>query len=112
ALLTGPAIESGDQAAVAAREEDVRVAGIAGDVAALAATHRVEHLIGAAAGSPRTARCGLAGHTRRAVVLLGAADVIRHVRGGDDMVELLGRHRLGRPGLAAVHGHRATAVVA
>ena len=111
-LLTRVAIEPRDQAAVAARIEDVRVARIARDVAALAAAHRVEHLIGASARSPRAALRGLARHAGRAVVLLGAADVIRHVLRRDDVIELRRRHRLSRPGLAAVHRDRGAAVVA
>src|SRR5688500_20245915 len=40
-----------------------------------------------------------------AVVLLRAADVIRHVRGGEDVVELRGREVLVRPALAGVDRH-------
>src|SRR6185295_19310728 len=75
-LLPGAAIETGDQAAVAAGEEDVGPPRIAGDVAALAAADRVEDLVGAAAGAAGSALRRLARHARRAVVLLRAADVI------------------------------------
>ena len=47
----------------------------------------------------------------RAVVLLRAADVIRDVPGGRDVIELLRRKVLRRPRAARVGGHRATAVV-
>ena len=46
-----------------------------------------------------------------AVVLLCAADVVRHVRCRDDVVELRRRVRLARPRLAAIDRHVAAAVV-
>ena len=110
-LLAGALVLPGDQAAVAAGVEDVRVARVARDVPALAATHRVEHLVRAAAGSARSALGRDAGHARGAVVLLGAADVIRDVLGRDHVVELRRRHQLLRPRLAAVDRDGAAAVV-
>src|SRR5262245_9947433 len=55
ALLTGLAITPRDETAVAARVKHVEIARIARDVAALAAADRIEHLIGVAARSARTA---------------------------------------------------------
>ena len=101
ALLAGAPIEPRDEAAVAAGEEQIRRPRIAGDVAALAAADRVEDLIDAA----RSAEAGrrLARKAGGAVVLLRAADVIRHVPGRNHVVHLRGRHRLRRPRFAAVH---------
>ena len=98
--LAGAAVDPRQQAAVAAGVEDVGVFGIRRDVAALAAADVVEL---AAAG---------ARHAGGAVVLLRAADVIRHVRGGEDVVELRGRKVLVGPGLAAVDRDVGAAVVA
>ena len=93
--LAGFPVEAGDQAAVAAGEEDVGVARIVGDVAALAAADRIEDAIGAAVAAARPAG-RLARHARRAVVLLRAADVIRNVGRRDHVVELRRRARPGR----------------
>ena len=111
ALLAGSAIQSGDQAAVAAGIEDVGIVRVARDVAAFAAAHGIEHLIGATAGPTRAALRLPAGHARGAVVLLRTADVIRHVSGRDDVVELRRRHRLRGPRLAAIHRDVGAAVV-
>src|SRR5262249_56067288 len=87
-LVAGAAIEGGDEAAVAARIEDIGRPRIARDVAALAATDGVEHLIGAAAGSAGAALRRPARDARGAVVLLGPAHVIRDVLRRDHVVEL------------------------
>ncbi len=98
--FAGAAVDSGQQPAVAARVEDVDVSGIRRDVAALAATDRVQLV---ATG---------AGHARGRVVLLGAAHVIRNVRGRENVVELRGRIVLIGPALAGVCRHVGAAVVA
>ena len=93
ALLAGLAIEAAQVAAVAAGEEHVEVFRIGRDVAALAAADRVEDRRQAALAR---AGVGLAADAGRAVVLLRAADVIRHVLGREHVVELPGRNSPGR----------------
>ena len=90
----------GQQAAVAAGVEDVDVARVGRDVAALAAADLVELT---AAG---------ARHAGGRVVLLRAAHVIRHVGGREDVVELRGRKVLIGPALTGVGRHVGAAVVA
>ena len=115
AQLSRAPVQPGDEAAVVrAGEEDVDVLRIRRDVAVLVAADRVERLhrpLTAAAGDPVVAR-----HAQRAVVLLRAAEMIGHMLGSDDVIELLGRESLVRPrplrAGSDVERHRAAAVVA
>ena len=88
-----------NDAVVRAGEEDVGVLRIGRDVAGFAAARPSYGRLDAAAGRTAAAAEAVgARHAHRAVVLLRAADVIRHVLGRDDVVELLGREILRRPG--------------
>src|SRR4029078_11495404 len=93
AHFAGAPIGAREQSAVTARIEHVVVARIGRDVTALTAADVVEFVT-------RT----VAGDAGGGVVLLGAADVIRHVVGGEDVVELPRRVALARPRFAAVDG--------
>src|SRR6185436_10968760 len=120
AELGRAAAEAGqERAVIGAGVEDFDVLRIGRDVARLAAADGVERF-GVAAGIAAAAAAApghavVARNAQRAVVLLRAADVKRHVPGRDHVVELLGRKALPRPAALRrrdVVGHRAAAVVA
>src|SRR3989442_13329253 len=106
-LLSGVVVVARDEAAVTPCEDDVRIVLTRGDPAALAAPHVVPILL----RDPDAIGAGRDAH--RAVVLLGAAQHVREVGGGDDVIELGSRLvALGGPRSAAVAADRRTAVVA
>src|SRR5688500_8867190 len=85
AALVGAPVEARHQSAVAASVEHVRVVRVGSDVAAFAAAGRVEDRWEAAFAG---ATLRLAADACRAVVLLRAAYVIRHMPGQEDVIEL------------------------
>ena len=101
--LAGAAIQPRDERAVIrAGVVDVEILWIGRDVAGLTAAHLVRRhgrnpSEPAAGDDAASAFARIARHAQRAVVLLRAAHVIRHVLGRDHMVELPGREILGRP---------------
>ncbi len=107
ARVAGAAVEAREQGALAAGVEEVGIGGVRRDVAAFAAADGVG--CGAAAS---TASPGRAGDADGGAILLRAADVIRNVAGGRDVIELGGGVLLAGPGLAAVDGDVAAAIVA
>jgi len=104
--LAGAAIEAADVAEVGTGINDVGIARIDGDVAALAATDIVPiPPIDEAAIATGT-------DTDGGIVLLRAVDAIREIVVGDDVVELRGGLIvLRRPILACVDGNRGATVV-
>src|SRR5579884_370459 len=101
----GALVEHRDVAAVVAADDDVRVIGLDGQIAALA-TRGIEPVV------PRKeVRLAVRTEHERGVVLLGAIDAIGKMVVSYDVIDLGGRERLLGPGLAAVGGDCRTAVV-
>src|SRR5439155_14576123 len=106
ALLAGAGVEP-REVAVTAGVHDVGVVGSRRDPAALTPAHLVPVLL---ADRPAV---GAARDAHGAVILLRAADLVRHVGGGDHVIELRGRLIvLPRPRRAAVIAYVRAAVVA
>ena len=98
--LPGSPIQSRQEPTVASRVVDVDIERIGGDVSALPATDVVEVVTGA-----------ITRDTHRRVVLLRAANVIRHVLGREHVVQLCGRKALTGPRLTTVHRHVGAAII-
>ena len=103
ARLAGAAIVAGDQSALAAGVEYVRVGRTRRDVAALAAAHGIHFGIARA--------CLRALHTNGAVVLLRTAGLIRKVFRRRDVVELRGGIIFLGPRRSTVHRDISAAIV-
>ena len=105
--LLGALVEARDMAAIAARVNNIGIAGIDGDVAALAPAHGiplrpVDH-----------AGIAAAGNSHRGVVLLRAVDVVGITIVGSHVIKLRGGLIvLARPTLSAVHADSGAAIVA
>ncbi len=116
-------------AVVRAREKHVDVLRVRRDIAGFSPPRPVGDIHGAFGDAPAAATAPTStaptaaapeskarsvpvrGQAQRAVVLLRAANVVRHVRGRDHVVELSGREILVRPAVTGIRGNRAAAIV-